>query len=878
MTDIFLAIVNMSISASWIVLAVLLLRLILKKAPKWVTVLLWGIVALRLICPITVESVMSLIPSAQTVSPQIMMDATPGINSGIPAINSAVNPVITGSLSPDPGTSMNPLQFWIPVATLLWAAGTAVMLIYTAASYLRIKKQIGTAVLLRENIFQSEQVSSPFVLGLIKPKIYLPFRLDPSDASYVIAHEQAHIRRRDHWWKPLGFLLLSIHWFNPLMWLGYVLLCRDIELACDEKVIREMDVQQKADYSQALLSCSVTRRSIAACPLAFGEVGVKDRVKSVLHYQKPTVWIIAVATILTVLAGICFLTNPATSVSEPVATFLEEQILEHHRGMYKHGQYRCADYQILGKQKDQNTTTVYMWVLYQEFSESNGNIEAISGAHIPTAITYKEDDGKLSMVAYWEPRDGTYYPEDIKAKFPWYLQLRARDSQRYIKQQTENCLQAATAYFQAHSESLTWNYSPMMSYTGHNFYDFDFYLDYTHIEATCTGGILKDLWADGQPEGQTLQFPKGQLAYWSPNESNIENLPNTSRVSFTVYNEEETLASATVAFTCVERNAGSAWFDITVEQAEGIKLIQNGESACFVDENFISNIGGADDSEVKHTVHPDHLPLQKIPRMIVVSNEQSIEAQKGTCSWMYRGEDGNIVSICGDASHPLVYVETMPFLDLLPAYSSFGDPLSANIQFQDVTDNTISLVKPDTITVRCWPEDQWRGDDPKSQDVEHHINNGNLYIDLKDGNYIYEVVASWNRVAYGGTASYCFRVNKDYQIHYPIIICGSQVTQFYDRTPVDQIQKAYEEEAFVITTPYGKTDDGHWVAGNHGYQYRLEITGRMHDAAKNTTYIVLSNTKDITFDMAWKAAGYSSNTADYFDPENAVIVGHKLFS
>lgn len=310
MSEIFLKIINMSISASYIVLAVLLLRLLLKKAPKWITVILWGIVAVRLICPFSIESVLSLIPSSEVVSPDIMMDRTPEINTGIPIINQVINPVISGSFTPDPGTSANPLQLWIPTFAVIWIVGMVALLIYTVISFARVRRKIGTAVLLRDNIYQSENVVSPFVLGIIKPKIYLPFNMNEKDMEHVVAHEMAHIRRKDHLWKPLGFLLLTLHWFNPLMWLGYVLLCRDIELACDEKVIKELDHDARADYSQALLTCSVNRRMIAACPLAFGEVGVKDRVKSVLNYKKPAFWIIITAVVACVAVAVCFLTNP----------------------------------------------------------------------------------------------------------------------------------------------------------------------------------------------------------------------------------------------------------------------------------------------------------------------------------------------------------------------------------------------------------------------------------------------------------------------------------------------------------------------------------------------------------------------------------------
>lgn len=303
----------MSISASYVVIAVLLLRLALKKAPKWITVVLWGIVAVRLICPFSIESALSLIPSAQVVSPNIITDQTPQIHTGISVLNSTLNPIISESLSPTVGDSANPLQIWIPIFAAVWIVGTVTMLVYATISYTRVKRKIGAAVLLHDNVYQSENVASPFVLGIIKPKVYLPFNINEKDMEHVIAHESAHIRRKDHLWKPLGFLLLALHWFNPLMWLGYALLCRDIELACDEKVIGELDRDARADYSQALLTCSVNRRMIAACPLAFGEVGVKDRVKSVLNYKKPALWIIIVALALCIALVVCFLTVPKDS-------------------------------------------------------------------------------------------------------------------------------------------------------------------------------------------------------------------------------------------------------------------------------------------------------------------------------------------------------------------------------------------------------------------------------------------------------------------------------------------------------------------------------------------------------------------------------------
>ena len=310
MTEAFLKIVNMSISAGWLVLAVLVLRFALKKAPKWVCVLLWGIVAVRLICPFSIESALSLIPSAEVVSPSVLIE-TPVIDTGFQVVDDVVNPMIQQSVtmvSPEKG--INTMKLVIQICSNIWIVGVALMMAYTAITYLRLRRKLTTATILRENIFQCETVRSPFVLGILKPRIYLPYGMDCNDLHHVVAHEQAHIRRKDHWWKPLGFLLLTVYWFNPLMWVAYVLLCRDIELACDEKVIAQLGNEQRADYTQALVACSVNRRMIAACPLAFGEVGVKERVRSVMNYRKPGFWIILIAVILCIVLAVSMLTDP----------------------------------------------------------------------------------------------------------------------------------------------------------------------------------------------------------------------------------------------------------------------------------------------------------------------------------------------------------------------------------------------------------------------------------------------------------------------------------------------------------------------------------------------------------------------------------------
>ena len=311
MSGIFLKLLNLSISASWLVLTVLALRMVLRRAPKWVNVLLWGMVALRLVLPFSIESALSLIPSAETVSPEVVrFDPAPTITSGVEFIDNAVNPSLSESFAAAPLASVNPLYVWTYLAGWVWLIGLTAMLLYALVSYLRLRRRVSASIPLRENIYVCDEVPSPFILGIVHPCIYLPSALDEAQRGSVLSHERAHLARRDHWWKPLGFALLAVYWFNPLLWLAYTLLCRDIELACDERVLRGMDAGQVKAYSSALLACSVPRRMIAACPLAFGEVGVGARVKNALRYKKPAFWVVAASVIVCIVVAVCFLTNP----------------------------------------------------------------------------------------------------------------------------------------------------------------------------------------------------------------------------------------------------------------------------------------------------------------------------------------------------------------------------------------------------------------------------------------------------------------------------------------------------------------------------------------------------------------------------------------
>lgn len=328
MAAVFLKLLNLSISASWLVLAVLVLRLISKRSPKWVNVLLWGIVALRLVLPFSIESAVSLIPSAETVSPAaVQFDPAPTITSGVSVIDNAVNPSLSEHFAAVPTASVNPLYVWTEIAGWVWLIGLGAMLLYALVSYLRLRRRVSVSLCVRENIYLCDAISSPFILGVVKPHIYLPSTLDEVQRQNVLSHEQAHLARRDHWWKPLGFALLAVYWFNPVLWLAYALLCRDIELACDERVIRTMDESAVKTYSTVLLACSMPRKAVITCPLAFGEVGVKERVKNALHYKKPAFWVVAASVTVCIVVAVCFLTNPPTDTDAAgLVGFHREQV------------------------------------------------------------------------------------------------------------------------------------------------------------------------------------------------------------------------------------------------------------------------------------------------------------------------------------------------------------------------------------------------------------------------------------------------------------------------------------------------------------------------------------------------------------------------
>lgn len=493
MEAVFLSLVNRSITAGWLVLAVLALRLLLRRAPKSVLCAMWGLVALRLLCPVSIESPLSLIPAAKTLPETVLTTPQPEIYSGVAVIDRVVNPVLTNTLAAAPGESVNPAQVLAGVLPWIWLLGMVGMLGYALFTTLRLRRRVSTAVLREKGVKESEYVKTPFVLGLIHPTIYLPFDLFGADAAHVLAHERAHIRRGDPWWKMLGFVLLAIYWFHPLMWVAYFFLCRDIEAACDEAVIRGFSREERQGYAEALLRLSMAAPALHGCPLAFGEVGVKGRIKRVINYKKPGFWIVTVAVLAAIVVAVCFLTSPAAEKTpeitlppaenaetvqpqpqeQPEAPVVEEEndaeqpeedpleaaitaaIFQRNEPIFENTTVRTAVFQCFDQQElafdsdppQPNQLTLYGNALYLGFSVEDGILHQTEGSNIPVAITFSCEEEGYELVEYWQPGDGTDYAPDIRAKFPAEAAKLALGDQHYLLEQFQLC------YAQAVEES-----------------------------------------------------------------------------------------------------------------------------------------------------------------------------------------------------------------------------------------------------------------------------------------------------------------------------------------------------------------------------------------------------------------------------------------
>ena len=551
MADVFIRTLNMGIAASWLILAVVVLRILLKRAPKRFRLLLWAVVGLRLVLPVSIESALSLVPSAQTLPEGVMYAAAPELNTGIAALNDAINPAFTAAFAPEPAASANPLQVLLPVASVIWLAGAAAMLLWALVSWLRLRRRVADAVLLEGNVFESERVASPFVLGLIRPRIYLPFGLDEGAREQVLTHERAHIARGDHVIKPLGWLILAVYWYNPLVWLAYALFCRDIELACDERVIRRLPVSGRADYSQALLDLSRPHHGVGACPLAFGESAVKCRVKSVLTYKRPAFWLIMLAAVLCIGAAVCFLTDPKAEADDSVqndshdygipitvtAVLPEnfpEQVLEFAKG--------CAAQQAANMDYlDISAAEITELASYSEAELTDSGVACL----FKLGARYELADPESVMPAGGMLIEGGWLTRADSGGDRFMLLRRDGENWSYVGLTTALMIQESYGgdydaavlggYERILASGVTWSSNLAVSSLYGIQFRFEFDIDYTRIEAECSSGRI----SGGEP---------GEELAWTPE-------PDTTSdtIDFTVYNGEEAVYSGSIAITRIAR-------------------------------------------------------------------------------------------------------------------------------------------------------------------------------------------------------------------------------------------------------------------------------------------------------------------------------------
>lgn len=387
MEGIFVKLLNMSVSASGFILIAVLLRALLKRSPKWIHCLLWGLVAVRLVCPLSFESSFSLASRADFVETKLGVQREDGryMNSVTDA-GKALNDDLDNAQNKNLANKGNAdrQSDWKKISWT-WFTGVVLLLGYAAISYLRFRKKVQASVRLRDGIYVCDNIRTPFILGVIRPGIYLPSDMDEVQTDNVIAHERAHLSRLDQVWKPLGYCLLAVYWFNPLCWLAYVLFCRDMELACDEKVIRDMDTEDKKVYSRVLLSFSDPSHRIAAGPLAFGEIGVKKRIQSVLNYRKPAFWMVGLAILALVVTSLCFLTNPKAA-NDPAQTM------------------GTAEYQLPDglEAESADDLTIFTPNVYKVGSEASCADDKISAGYIQKFNTTDDwgtmKDGKIEQV------------------------------------------------------------------------------------------------------------------------------------------------------------------------------------------------------------------------------------------------------------------------------------------------------------------------------------------------------------------------------------------------------------------------------------------------------------------------------------------------
>ena len=428
-------IMDLSYAASWIVLAVVILRWLMQKAPKSQRLFMWLFVALRLVSQYYLpSSKLSIVPNLGVVPVNITETKVPGIDTGFQTVNSVLNPIIEKNFTPEPDALVTPMQKFFDVAIVVWFIGVIAMFLYAIISFIILRIKIKEATPLKNNVMICDHIDTAFVLGIIRPKIYIPSNLNGGDMECVILHEKAHIKRGDHIWKLIGYLLLSIYWFNPVMWLAFNLFCKDIELACDAKVLKRTTDFYKKFYSKALINCSSAKKRIVTCPLAFSENAVESRIKSILNYKKPKVWLALVGVVVCFsMSFVSFSGNSSfvgyqeykSEITEEQYKFIEKELLERAKCSNDriNIDYYCTAFTVLEVREKNDLTTFYMVSRSNGYAVNNGVVEcnhrSVYGG--VSAITAEYSDGNYELIEFWYPGDGEVYWEDIHEKFPSYL-------------------------------------------------------------------------------------------------------------------------------------------------------------------------------------------------------------------------------------------------------------------------------------------------------------------------------------------------------------------------------------------------------------------------------------------------------------------------
>ena len=467
MEGVFVELLNMSINASCVVLAVLILRLIFRRVPKWIHCAMWLMVAFRLICPFSIESEFSIMPSENIIS-QSAAGSEVSEQTVVADDSEKISPEVSGDseVQESPQQSYTPRieqsspkrsvkQSVIHYGAYVWMLGLAAIAAYGVISYAVLRRRVSEAVKLRENIYQCDRIDSPFMMGMIRPKIYLPFGMSGQNMEYVIAHEQAHIHRRDNLTKIFAFALTAVYWFNPLIWLAYVLLCRDIELACDESVIRGRDTAERKAYSMALLECSADNSMkfiYNASPVAFGEIGVKQRVVNVIKNKKTAIWIICAAVAACVLAAVVLLTNSKSysiDVSEELDNAISQAIFDYNQVSDSDvigNWYECfgEGHTILGVEENEKDVTVYTLCSYYGYTFMNDNLVSSTGySLVPTVINFGTDEsGNYIYKSHKEPMDGAFWVDSLKEMFPRSLAQKVLNIKDDKRKEVSNRLSA----------------------------------------------------------------------------------------------------------------------------------------------------------------------------------------------------------------------------------------------------------------------------------------------------------------------------------------------------------------------------------------------------------------------------------------------------